>query len=355
LKKNERTKTRSSIAAITNGMPGHEQIAWGRKGLEMFKKKIEKKTSELPAPPEPEFYDEPKGREKAVGFVQDSLEKWWVRLVLAFFAVLILSVIVFHGPSKKKTTAYPSVGTEQRIVVTTQSMERAIDSSLKGKKVTMRQNVDQRTIAKKRKYDTNIAVFVTKPESVKESAFSRNQNKEKIKLGLSSGTKIHALLTDRIFSFNVAAPVTAVLPKDFILKDKIVIPKDSMFLGEVNVLKSIDRINVRFDLLILPDGRELRIQAIALSEDGSSGIKGKVDKHTDTKVLKTIGETLLAGASLFVGGRNQDPYSLEDQMRVNLSENLANQASQDLRSVKVDKSITVESGIRIWVMLLETI
>ncbi len=321
----------------------------------MFKKSgTKKKPSGVPPPPEPEFFDEPKGSKKTAGLIQDLFEKKWIRLVLVMTGVAVILILLFYKPAKKETQKRAPRAEENRVVVTTQSMERAIDSSVKAKPLKARQNENRQSLPEKRKLNSAIAVFVEKGEKPKPDAFSKTREEE-IKLGVSSGTKIPAFLSDRVFSFNVAAPVTAILPKDFILKDKVVIPKNSRFLGEVNVLKSVDRINVRFDLLILPDGRELRIRAIALSEDGSSGVKGKVDKHTDTKVLKAIGETLLAGASLFVGGRSQDPYNLEDQLRVNLADNLTNQASQDLRSVKVDKSITVESGINIQVMLLEAI
>jgi len=137
----------------------------------------------------------------------------------------------------------------------------------------------------------------------------------------------------------------------------VVIPKDSVFLGEAAVVKSVDRINVRFDLLIFPDGHEVRVKALALAEDSAAGIPGDVDKHTDRKVLKAIGETLLAGASLFAGGRSTstDPFSLQDQMRLNLTQNLTNQAAQDLRSTKIEKSITVEAYTPIQVILLDAI
>lgn len=320
----------------------------------MLKKRNDKKSSDLPPPPEPEFFDEPKRSGKAAGFVQDLLEKKPIRIAFVIVGVVVLSFFLFYKPSKKQIEEPSPQPEENRIVITTQSMERAIDSSAKGKTSRTRQTESRQSTTQKRKYDSGIAVFVDKPEKPRLETSSRLREEE-IKLGIPSGTKIPALLSDRIFSFNVAAPVTAIVPKDFNFKDQLTIPKGSKFLGEVNVVKSVDRVNVRFDLLILPDGRELRVRAIALSEDGSSGIKGKVNKHTDTKVLKAIGETLLAGASLFVGGRSQDPYSLDDQLRVNLADNLTDQASQDLRSVKVDKSITVESGVNIQVMLLEAV
>lgn len=319
----------------------------------MLKKRNEKKTSDLPPPPEREFFDEPKATQKAMGRFQELFEKKLVRLLFMVVAVLVVLAALFYRPAKKKITAPVPHAEEKRVVVTTQSMERVIDSSARGQKTRTSQGEGRTRSPEKRKFDSAIAAYVEKPENPRQS--TSKDREEEISLGIPSGTKIPALLSDRVFSFNVAAPVTAVLPKDFILQDKLLIPKDSQFLGEVNVLKSVDRINVRFDLLIFPDGRELRVRAIALSEDGSNGIKGKVNKHTDTKVLKAIGETLLAGASLFVGGRSQDPYSLDDQLRVSLADNLTNQAAQDLRSVKVDKSITVESGVRIQVMLLEAI
>jgi type IV secretory pathway VirB10-like protein len=120
-------------------------------------------------------------------------------------------------------------------------------------------------------------------------------------------------------------------------------------------VKSLDRINVRFDLLVLPDGREKRIQAIALSEDGAAGIKGKVDKHTDKKVLKAIGESVLSVGTLFLGGRSEDPFSLEDQLRLNVAQNLSDEARRDLREVKVEKSVTVEAYQPIYVLLLEAV
>lgn len=319
-----------------------------------MKKRNAKLATDLPPPPEPEFFDEPKRTKKAAAFMGDLFAKRPVRLLLAFLLVAAVLLALFYRPPKKKLETQTPRTEEKRLTLTTQTMERAIDQSRGGKPERAREGKAREGLRKSRKLGSPIAVFVEKPEPSRSNVSSRTREGE-IKLGIPAGTKIPAILSDRVFSFNVAAPVTATLPKDFPVKDQVMIPKDSRFLGEVNVLKSVDRINVRFDLLILPDGRELRIRAIALSEDGSSGIRGKVNKHTDTKVLKAVGETLLAGASLFVGGRRQDPYNLEDQLRVNLAENLTNQAGQDLRSVKVDKSITVESGIPIQVMLLEAI
>ncbi len=321
----------------------------------MLRKEDDKKPNEFPPPPEPEFFDEPKGARKAVGVVFDLLGKNWVRVVLAVIAALTVSVVFLFWPAKQKPEVSHDSAEGSRIPITAQGMQAAIDSSVKSRPINVRSNERKRGTNETRKYDSEIAVFVEKPESPRKESPGEKRSDGKLKLGISAGTKIPAVLSDRVFSFNVAAPVTAVVAKEFLVDDETTVPKSSRFLGEVNVLKSVNRINIRFDLLIFPDGREFRVRAIALSEDGSSGIKGKVDKHTDTKVLKAIGETLLAGASMFVGARSHDPYSLEDQIRSSFAENMTSQAAQDLRSVKVDKSITVESGKNILVMLLEAI
>lgn len=319
---------------------------------ELFKAKREAKPGGEVGPPEPEFFDELKGTQKAFGILGELFQKKWVRFLGVFLLVTLALAFFFPKSKPKKANTAQSVE-ERRPLLTSEAMGRAIDSSAKTRLSRSRDMAEAKDSKKKRKFDSVIAVFLEKPTRPEAVASSKADQKERTKLGISSGTKIPAVLRDRVFSFNVAAPVTASVEKDFLVKDKIAVPKGSRFLGEANVVKSVDRINVRFDLLILPDGREVRVRAIALSEDGAGGIKGKVDKHTDTKVLKAIGETLLAGASLFVGGHGADPYSMEDELRVNLADNLTSQAERDLRSVKVDKSITVESTVPIWVMLLE--
>ena len=112
---------------------------------------------------------------------------------------------------------------------------------------------------------------------------------------------------------------------------------------------------MRFHLLVLPDGREIRVQAMALSEDGAAGIKGKVEKHTDMKILKAIGESALSVGTLFLGGGSRDPFSLEDQLRLNVAQNLSDEAKRNLRDVKIEKSVTAEAYKPVYVLLLDSV
>jgi type IV secretory pathway VirB10-like protein len=307
--------------------------------------------------PEKEFFDrEPNFDEPG----NDSTGKWskkrWFGVFLVGAALLLMFVFVSKGCSGDRSKSNRLASSEEkRETVTQSSMERAIQNSRPKEDARVEQLSNPRQLkSKERTFKSDIAVYLyeKKPQ---DNESKRSAQLKEARLGLPSGTKIRALLEDRVFSFNVSAPVLAIVPKDFKWDGKTIIPKGSKFLGEANVLKSLDRINVSFDLLILPDGSELRVRAMALAEDGASGIRGKVDKHGDTKILKAIGETLLGGASLFVGGTRSDPYSLNDQLRTNLAQNLTNQAAQDLRDVRVDKSVTVEASTPVQVMILEAI
>jgi type IV secretory pathway VirB10-like protein len=310
-------------------------------------------TAQEKRPPEPTFYDEP---EKMINLkpLNHWFKKHWLLSVVisGFLIILILPFLSSKSGSKIQRTVKPE---EKRETVSRESMEQAIEQASTNKKTLVKSVQRTQDPRSKRNYATDIEVFVYKDEKQSlESARSRNFIKTE-PLGIPSGTRIPALLSNRIFSFNVAAPVVALIDRDFKWKDNVVIPKGSKFLGEASIVKSIDRINVSFDILIFPDGKELKVRAMALSADGSGGIKGKVQKHRDIKALKAVGEALLGGVSLFAGGVRRDPFSMEDQLRLNLTQNLTSQAAQDLRSVRVDQSITAEAYTPIDVMILEKV
>ena len=318
-----------------------------------MEKETQENTENVSKAPEPGFFD-PIDRTKKGGWMGQFQKKRIIMFMVIIPAVFFL--LFYVSRPVKKSRKQEIKADEKRTLVTASSMDRAIEVAKKESGPTKTEREDKKQQVKKRNYATDMAVYVFKDEKKAGSSSERILNKKVPPLGLPSGTKIPGLVSNRIFSFNVAAPVLAIVAKDFTWQGKVVIPKDSQFFGEASVLKSLDRINVTFDLLIFPDGREMRVRAMALSEDGSSGIKGKVQKHRDIKVLKAIGETVLGGVSLFArNGGGPNPYSLEDQMRLNLAQNLTNQASQDLRSVRVDESITVEAFTSMQVILLEAV
>jgi len=308
------------------------------------------KSAEVPKP-EPSFYERAEGKWNSMrGNRLGGKGKIFVFAVGAIFLGVIWMTYVTR-PSGKVQRPQGEINHE---TLTREEIERQLTQAYAMRDDAPKPIRQPAQSKLKRNYATDIAVFVYQKEKLDSQSQVRDSQKNE-SLGLPSGTRIPATLSNRIFSFNIAAPVIVVLDRDFKWKNQVLLPKGTKFLGEASVVKSIDRINVNFDSLIFPDGRQLKVRAMALSPDGSGGIKGKVEKNRDIRVLKAIGEVALSGASLFVGGLSSQPYSLEDQLRMNLTQNLAGQASQDLRSVRVEQSITVEASTPVDVMILESI
>ncbi len=313
-----------------------------------------KNKNSTPKAPEPGFSEKPEGWENDWHRIRDLVRNRFVLWGSALLATAFVCYLVMgHKAPKPKALSFPAAE-QNRVAMTAASMERAIDASFRSKEPQASVKPLKILTRTKRKLDSAMGVFLFKkePERVIQTAIERPG---KTKLGLASGAKIPALLGERVFSFNVDAPVVALVSKDFMSGEKTVIPKGSKFLGEASVLKSLDRINVRFQLLVFPDGREIRVNALALSEDGAAGIKGKVEKHTDKKIVKALGESVLSMGALFLGGRSQDPFSMQNQLELNLAQNLSDEARRNLRSVNVEKSVTVEALKPIFVFLLEAV
>jgi type IV secretory pathway VirB10-like protein len=171
-------------------------------------------------------------------------------------------------------------------------------------------------------------------------------------LGLPTGSKIKAHLANAIFSFNVTSPVVAVVDEDFIKDEKIIIPKGTQFIGDAGILKSRDRINVRFSVMVLPGGKEIKVNAMALSLDGSGGIKGKVDKQGGKSILKSIGEMVLAAGTVVLGTKDR-AVTLEDELRLNAARNLSDDARDGLNQVKIEESISTQAYTPILILFLD--
>ncbi|MBI2118967.1 MAG: TrbI/VirB10 family protein [Elusimicrobia bacterium] len=116
---------------------------------------------------------------------------------------------------------------------------------------------------------------------------------------LSAGQEIKATIQNAIFSFNLQTPIIAIVdePAVCLKNGLIILPKKTRLLGTAEVLKSDDRVNIRFNIAVLPNGREFEINGIALSPDGSAGIKGEVKEYKDIRLMSSA----LGGAMSGIG------------------------------------------------------
>ncbi len=203
----------------------------------------------------------------------------------------------------------------------------------------------------KRTLNSKIAVFVE--DDVKQNAPEATHEKEN-NLNISTGVKVKAHLANAIFSFNVSSPVIAITDEDLKKDGVVLLPKNTQFIGDAGILKSRDRVNIKFSTMVFPDGREMKVRAMALGLDGSGGVKGKVDKQYDKSLLRAAGETALAGAALVVG-TSARPLTLGDELRLNAARNLTSDAREALNDVKIEESVTVEAYTPILVLFLDSL
>ncbi|OGR97786.1 MAG: hypothetical protein A2V88_09250 [Elusimicrobia bacterium RBG_16_66_12] len=91
----------------------------------------------------------------------------------------------------------------------------------------------------------------------------------------------------------------ALVEGDIKFRGTIVLPKNSRLVGTAGTVHTLDRVNINWMLAVTPEGCEFPFAGLAMSsEDGSAGVKGKLEKHEDsiaaTIALKSV---LSAGAA----------------------------------------------------------
>jgi len=122
------------------------------------------------------------------------------------------------------------------------------------------------------------------------------KSKSEFKNFMHTGFVFDAVLKTAIFSFNIETPVIALVEYDVVFNDKVVLPGGTKLIGATSIIKSIDRVNVLFNTVVLPSGEEFPIMGLALHTDGSAGIPGKVKKQTTSIPARVILEAASAGA-----------------------------------------------------------
>jgi len=165
---------------------------------------------------------------------------------------------------------------------------------------------------------------------------------------LPTGFTFDAILETAIFSYNVATPVISYADNDIVYLGQVVIPKETKFIGNVQVLHSLNRVNVDFNTLVFPNGEEIKINFLALSMDGSAGVIGKVEKHKDKVAAKVAMKSILLGAQ--VGAAAASP-SIENAMAVGVSQEAM--SSIDVADPKTIESISVEEHTPIKLFIRE--
>ncbi len=91
---------------------------------------------------------------------------------------------------------------------------------------------------------------------------------------LPMGTTIPAKLINTVLSSDSNSPVIAEIVEDTFWKGVLTIPAGTRAIGQGVLDDGTERLQVRFQTLVFPDGEQHSLSALALLGDGSSGIPG---------------------------------------------------------------------------------
>jgi type IV secretory pathway VirB10-like protein len=165
---------------------------------------------------------------------------------------------------------------------------------------------------------------------------------------LPTGFTIEALLDGSIFSYNLLTPAMAVLEDDLTAHNEVVMPKGTRFIGVVEVVHTLDRVNIDFHTCVFPDGQEIKVSAMALSVDGSAGVKGKLETHKDAWAARIAMQTIATGVQ---AGTEAAAPSVGNAM----ASGLAQETSQSLNTPNAKEldSVSVEDRTPIRIFLRE--
>ncbi|MHB1697746.1 MAG: TrbI/VirB10 family protein [bacterium] len=287
-------------------------------------------------------------------------------IAVVIFAIYIIAQLAGIAKHKKETANIPAKANTAR-----KQKNKDLKNLLKSFKTEIQKRntrmakievAGRRAKAEKEKrnkikLDTKMAVFVYKKKSVVESAVYHKKFKKVVSFnnGIPPGTTVYADLINAVFSYNTLSPAKAELLQDIYSNTKkIILPKGSVFLGKVSTIHSDNRVNITFSQVVLPDGKTYQVRAIALSNNGSAGIKGQVSSPAALDAVEGVGEAVLGLGSLFFGGNNANPYSMNDQLKYAAGSSLTNQAANSLANAQANNktTITVKAGKTIKIMFL---
>lgn len=96
---------------------------------------------------------------------------------------------------------------------------------------------------------------------------------------LPMGTMIPVALEGAVISSDQSTPAIARLTADAEGLDGETIPEGTRVFGNAGVDSTGERIQIRFQTLVLPDGTQKDISAMAMGADGAAGLAGDVDQR----------------------------------------------------------------------------
>lgn len=174
-----------------------------------------------------------------------------------------------------------------------------------------------------------------------------------IGLGLATGTRLRARL-ESAASTAVRTPVLAVIEYNYERNGEIIVPAGAKALGRLQDADRSGYVRVEFDSMLMPDGSEVPIQAVATDLE-MRPLKGKVEgknagKNVLVRSLSGIGEI---GAMLVGRGNLDQPLSESDLLRERVGNNIGEAGDEQISRIAVTQRIvvTINANTPIYVVL----
>ena len=164
---------------------------------------------------------------------------------------------------------------------------------------------------------------------------------------LPTGYAFPVRLENAIFSFNIETPAIAIVEKDVIYLQRIVIPADTKVIGTVGIINSHDRVLITFHTLVFKTGDEVKFTGMGLSLDGAAGVKGKVETQKSASVANTVLRSLINGTqtAFAVSGINPIASGATQGISQEATKELDTQRQQVTESISIDS----QTGLRVYI------
>lgn len=163
---------------------------------------------------------------------------------------------------------------------------------------------------------------------------------------LPTGFTFPARLSNAVYSYDVESPAIAVVDRNVEYLKKVVIPAGTQVIGTVSIQQDHDRILINFHTLVFPEGDEVKFGGMALSLDGSAGIKGRVEAHKDASVANTVLRSFVAGSAQAISMTGVSPIAAQ------AAQGLSNEATSALdtqrQQVTASISVDADTGLRVY-------
>jgi len=162
-----------------------------------------------------------------------------------------------------------------------------------------------------------------------------------------TGFSFPARLDNAVWSYNTETPAVAVVERPISFLNRVVIPAGTRVIGTVAIQKSHDRVLVGFHTVVFPEGDEVKLSAMALSLDGSAGLRGKATTHKDSAVANTVLRSVVSGTQAALDITGVSPIA--SQATQGVSQEALRELDMEKQQVTTSISVDADTGLRVYV------